>query len=80
MLVESYAKSLVGIRDQPSKIQIFGSNYQLKFISSEDFTSKILPAMQKSMLRNPEIVYESKPAHRRLPRKRVDSIFQLLFK
>ena len=60
MLVESYAKALVGIREQPSKIHIFGYNYQLKFISSDDFTGKVLPAIQKSMLRNPEIVFESK--------------------
>lgn len=57
--MEFYLKHLLGSRKKPIESLVKCSNYWLKYSSRDDFKDKILGAVQRSLLRNPEIVLQS---------------------
>ncbi|XP_013411317.1 eIF-2-alpha kinase activator GCN1 [Lingula anatina] len=57
--VEQYLKGVLGSRTKPAVHLLESCKEFLRHISHEDFKDKILPAVQKAMLRNPEIVLQA---------------------
>lgn len=49
---------MIGSRTKLSATQVKSSNYWIKYLERDEFKEKILPALQRALLRNPEIVLE----------------------
>lgn len=57
-LLDTFVKSLITLKTKPNYYHIKACKNFLATISKDEFKSTIFPAMQRSMLRNPEIVLE----------------------
>ncbi len=53
-----YIKKIIGTREKLRPVSLNVSNYYLRFIDRPDFNDKILPALQRALLRSPENVLE----------------------
>lgn len=58
-LIEHFIKGLVAVKVKPSLSNITGCKLLLNTLSRDEFKMQILPALQRSMLRSPEIVLQS---------------------
>ncbi|XP_021942062.1 eIF-2-alpha kinase activator GCN1, partial [Zootermopsis nevadensis] len=58
-LLEMFIKVAISCKTKPAVYAIRASDSLLKHVSHEEFKRQLLPAMQKAMLRNPEIILES---------------------
>lgn len=58
-IIENFIKSLISVKTRPNPMLIEGCRDFLVEVTSDDFKNTILPALQKSMLRNPEIIIEA---------------------
>ena len=56
--LELYVKHVLGCRSKPAYQVLESSKALLRHIEHDQFKTLILPAMEKAMLRNPEIVVE----------------------
>lgn len=54
-----FIKVAISCKTKPAVYAIRASDSLLKHVSHEEFKRQLLPAMQKAMLRNPEIILES---------------------
>jgi hypothetical protein len=54
-----FIKVAISCKTKPAVYTIKASDSLLKHVSHEEFKQLLLPAMQKAMLRNPEIILES---------------------
>ena len=59
MILDLYLKKIIGTRAKLTAASINVSNYWLRFVDRSDFSEKILPALQRALLRSPENVLES---------------------
>ena len=57
--MEAYLNGVVGSRVRTKEWLVKSRSYWLRFCSRDDFSSKLLPEIKRSLLRNPEIVLES---------------------
>lgn len=57
-LLDTFVKSLITLKTKPNHFHIKACRNFLATVSKDEFMSTIFPAMQRSMLRNPEIVLE----------------------
>lgn len=58
-LIEHFIKGLVTVKVKPSPSNITTCKLLLDTISRDEFKAQILPALQRSMLRSPELVLQS---------------------
>ncbi|XP_068678677.1 stalled ribosome sensor GCN1-like [Montipora foliosa] len=58
-LLEMYLKAVISSKTRPAKHVLVHIGSLLSYATHDDFSDLILPAVQKSLLRNPEIVLES---------------------
>jgi hypothetical protein len=58
LLLEVYTKHIIGSRVKLSVALVKSCNYWIKYLEKDEFKDKILPALQRALLRNPEIVLE----------------------
>lgn len=58
-LIEHFIKGLVTVKVKPSPSNITSCKLLLNTITRDEFKAQILPALQRSMLRSPEIVLQS---------------------
>ncbi|RMX46865.1 hypothetical protein pdam_00022068, partial [Pocillopora damicornis] len=58
-LLEMYVKAVINSKTRPSHHVLVNIPPLLSHVTHDDFSSLILPALQKSLLRNPEVVLES---------------------
>ena len=56
--MEMFIKVSIVCKTKPAVYVIKESESLLKHVSHEEFKDQLLPAMQKAMLRNPEIILE----------------------
>lgn len=57
-LLDVFIKVAISCKIKPAVFIIEESQPLLKYITHEEFKKSLLPAMQKAMLRNPEIILE----------------------
>eukprot|EP00105_Crassostrea_gigas_P037138 XP_019921286.1 PREDICTED: eIF-2-alpha kinase activator GCN1 [Crassostrea gigas] len=57
--VEMYVKQILGSRSKPPVTVLKHSNELLRHLNHAEFKEKVLPALQKAMLRSPEIILEA---------------------
>lgn len=57
-IVDLYIKQVVGTKTKLTVSFIDSSNYWLKYLTRTEFSEKILPAIQRAMLRSPENILE----------------------
>ncbi|KAJ1530782.1 hypothetical protein ONE63_005633 [Megalurothrips usitatus] len=57
-LLETFIKVSVSVKAKPSSYVVDESRALLRQLSHDEFKSQLLPAVQKAMLRNPEIILE----------------------
>jgi hypothetical protein len=57
--LEIFIKVAISCKTKPTVYIIKESESLLKHVSHKEFKQQLLPAMQKAMLRNPEIILES---------------------
>lgn len=57
-VIEHFIKGLITVKVKPSSICISLCRVILKSISHDEFKSQILPALQRAMLRSPEIILQ----------------------
>jgi hypothetical protein len=57
-VLESYLKNVVATRSKPRAWLVKCSNYWLRYATREEFSEKIVPAMQRALLRNPELILQ----------------------
>lgn len=57
-MLESFTKHIIGSRNKLSASLIKSSNFWIKYLEREEFKEKLLPGLQRALLRNPEIVLE----------------------
>lgn len=58
-LIEHFIKGLVTVKVKPSPSNITACKLLLNTITRDEFKAQILPALQRSMLRSPEVVLQS---------------------
>lgn len=58
-LIDHFIKGLVTVKVKPSQSNISGCKLLLNTLTRDEFKAQILPALQRSMLRSPEIVLQS---------------------
>lgn len=58
-LIEHFIKGLVTVKVKPNAASITACSLLLHTVSPDEFKAQILPALQRSMLRSPEIVLQS---------------------
>ncbi|XP_022236882.1 eIF-2-alpha kinase activator GCN1-like, partial [Limulus polyphemus] len=56
--LELFTKIVLGSKTKPSLFTLEHSRYLLRQVSHDDFKELLLPALQKAMLRNPEVILE----------------------
>lgn len=56
--LDAFIKSMVSVKVKPDKAHILGCYPLLKITTHEQFKGSLLPALQKSMLRSPEVILE----------------------
>ena len=56
--IERYVKTVIGSRTVPSKHLLLGCKSLLRHVGHKEFQDVILPAIDKAMLRSPEIILE----------------------
>lgn len=59
ILIEMFVKGIITAKTKPHSSCISACKLLLNSIKKEDFEDKMLPPMQRSMLRNPEIILEA---------------------
>jgi hypothetical protein len=57
-VLESYLKNVLATRTKPRVWLLKCSNYWLRYAIREDFSEKLVPAMQRALLRNPELILQ----------------------
>ncbi|KAH9524200.1 translational activator of GCN4 [Bulinus truncatus] len=57
--LDIYLKQVIASRAAPSRAVLFNNTELLRHCTHEDFKELVLPAIQKAMLRNPEIIQET---------------------
>ena len=57
-LVDHFVKGLITVKTKPNSNHITACQILLNTVTKEEFKNQILPALQRSMLRNPEIILE----------------------
>nr|XP_022338883.1 eIF-2-alpha kinase activator GCN1-like [Crassostrea virginica] len=57
--VEMYVKQILGSRSKPPALLLKSSSELLRHINHAEFKDQVLPALQKAMLRSPEIILEA---------------------
>ncbi len=58
-MLDSYLKNVIASRNKPRLWLVKCSNQWLQHATREDFGEKLLPAIQRSLLRNPELILQS---------------------
>jgi hypothetical protein len=59
VVLDNFSKLVIGNRVRTEAVVVKNSFPMLKYIAHAEFAEVLLPAMQKAMLRNPEIVLGS---------------------
>ncbi|XP_076367337.1 lethal (3) 80Fj isoform X2 [Tachypleus tridentatus] len=57
--LELFTKIILGSKTKPSLFALEHSRYLLRQVSHDDFKELLLPALQKAMLRNPEVILQT---------------------
>lgn len=57
-LIDHFVRGLITVKVKPNSNHISACQILLNTITQEEFKSQLLPALQRSMLRNPEIILE----------------------